>query len=81
MPVPKRKVSHSRKRMRSACKGIKPKAFAACKNCEKPIRPHQVCAACGFYKGVKIFVTKMERTVKRDEVKKAKEKKVNEESK
>lgn len=81
MPVPKRKVSHSRKRKRSSNKGIKPRSFTKCKNCEEVTMPHQVCQTCGYYKGKKILATKADRAVKRDEGKKAKEKKELEGSK
>ena len=75
MPVPKRKTSRARKRSRSANKGIKVKAFTRCANCDTAIMPHQACMSCGFYKGVKMFSTKLDRNIKRKEVKKAKESK------
>jgi large subunit ribosomal protein L32 len=65
MPVPKRKRSKARRDSRFADKGLTPKAFSACKNCNEPLAPHQVCAACGFYKGAKVMATKAERTMKR----------------
>lgn len=65
MPVPKRKVSKSRRDKRSANKGLKVKAVMSCHNCSEAISPHQACGACGFYKGVKIFATKADRAVKR----------------
>jgi len=72
MPVPKRKLSRARIRSRAANKGIKPKAFASCKNCLTAILPHKVCEICGFYKGVKILETKMDRALKRGQAKQAK---------
>jgi large subunit ribosomal protein L32 len=69
MPVPKRKVSKSRRDQRSASKHIKPKAVALCKNCQAPTMPHQVCELCGFYKGRKVITSKLERALKRGEVK------------
>lgn len=74
MPVPKRKRSRSRRDKRFANKGMKVKAMTECKNCQSPLATHQVCSACGFYKGVKIMATKADRAVKRGE-KKAKAKK------
>jgi len=65
MPVPKRKRSRPRRDKRFANKGLKVKAFTQCANCQEPIAPHQVCDACGFYKGVKIMTTKADRAVKR----------------
>ncbi len=61
MPTPKRKLSRSRRDMRSANKGIKPKAVAACQTCQAPIATHKVCSECGYYKGVKILRTKQDR--------------------
>ena len=72
MPVPKRKRSRARKSKRNANKGLKVQAFAHCHNCQEPIGAHQVCKGCGFYKGVKVLITKQERTSKRVEAKQAK---------
>lgn len=71
MPVPKRKRSRARRDSRFANKGIKAKALAECKNCKEALLPHQVCKNCGHYKGVKVLVTKAERTLKRTEAKQA----------
>ena len=70
MPVPKRKRSRPRRDKRFANKGLKVKAFSLCKNCEEPLIPHVVCKGCGFFKGVKILVTKAERSEKRSTVRK-----------
>lgn len=71
MPVPKRKVSKSRRDQRSASKHIKPHAIASCSNCEHPLVPHQACENCGFYKGKKVITTKMERSLKRGQARQA----------
>lgn len=68
MPVPKRKTSKSRRDMRSACKFLRPQAFSTCSNCAVPVAPHVVCETCGYYKGRKIFKTKLDRALKRGEV-------------
>lgn len=73
MPVPKRKRSRARRDKRFANKGMKVKTIARCPNCQEPVMPHQVCSACGHYKGRKILSTKAERTIKRIETRKAKE--------
>lgn len=73
MPVPKRKRSRSRRDKRFANKGIKVKAFTICNNCQDPLVPHVVCKNCGFYKGIKVMMTKMDRTVKRAEIRQVKE--------
>ncbi|MBW0500358.1 hypothetical protein O181_040073 [Austropuccinia psidii MF-1] len=45
--VPKKKVSHSRKRMRSAHKGLKPDlGIVACPACGEPKRQHFLCLHC-----------------------------------
>ncbi|MFA5074722.1 MAG: 50S ribosomal protein L32 [Candidatus Babeliales bacterium] len=74
MPVPKRKVSKSRRDLRSANKGIKVKSIAVCQTCQAAILPHQVCKECGHYKGVKILRTKTDRMYSRSQVRQEKEK-------
>lgn len=71
MPVPKRKRSKSRRDKRFANKGLEVKTFTACPQCAAPTMPHQVCATCGFYKGVKIMATKLDRNIKRVETRQA----------
>jgi large subunit ribosomal protein L32 len=72
MPVPKRKRSRARRDSRFANKGIKVKAISGCLNCKDPIVPHTACQSCGFYKGVKVLITKADRKAKRLVVKAAK---------
>lgn len=69
MPVPKRKLSKSRRDMRSASKFIRPQAVMLCPNevCGAPKLPHEVCSKCGFYRGKKVIKTKMDRSVVRAE--------------
>jgi large subunit ribosomal protein L32 len=69
MPVPKRKTSKSRRDMRQANKGLKPATITMCKECGAAMMPHQACSQCGFYKGRKIFATKVDRTLMRAESK------------
>ena len=71
MPTPKRKVSKSRRDMRSANKGLKIKSIAACQTCQSPTMPHQICKECGFYKGVKILRTKIDRMYLRGQAREA----------
>lgn len=73
MPVPKRKRSRPRRDSRFANKGIKVKAITACLNCKEPIVPHVACQKCGFYKGVKVLITKADRAVKRTAIRTVKE--------
>lgn len=71
MPVPKRKRSRARRDKRFANKGVQVKALATCQNCQAPRPAHQVCAACGHYKGIKIVVTKDERAATRGKIRAA----------
>jgi len=74
MPVPKRKTSKRRRDQRQSCKFIRPQAFASCTNCTEPVSGHTVCGSCGFYKGRKVLVTKMDRALKRHDARKAAQK-------
>ena len=71
MPVPKRKTSKSRRDKRSSTWFIRPKAIATCSNCSHPVSPHIACNECGFYKGAKVLRTKVERSLKRGETRRA----------
>ena len=71
MPVPKRKTSKRRRDQRSSTRFIRVKAIAKCSNCEHPLPPHSACTQCGFYKGKKVIATKLDRVLKRGELKKA----------
>ncbi len=78
MPVPKRKRSRARRDSRFANKGIQVKAFSLCSNCQESLVPHQACFSCGFYKGRKVFATKMDRALKRHEARAAAQPKTEE---
>lgn len=71
MPVPKRKRSRARRDSRFANKGMEVKGFGGCPTCKEPMASHQVCKACGHYKGIKVLVTKAERAEKRGVARKA----------
>lgn len=72
MPVPKRKTSKARRNNRNANKNVTASSFMDCKNCGNVNLPHQVCKSCGFYKGVKVMVTKLDRAMSRGESRKTK---------
>lgn len=74
MPVPKRKRSRARRDSRLAHKAIKVKATAICAQCQTTLVPHQACATCGYYKGVKVMTTKLDRAIKRGKVNEARKK-------
>lgn len=71
MPVPKRKTSKARRDQRSSTKFIRPQAVTGCSNCGAPLSPHQACLHCGYYKGKKVLTTKLDRALKRGEVRSA----------
>lgn len=73
MPVPKRKRSRARRDKRFANKAMHVVHATMCKNCNEPLVPHVACGKCGFYKGVKMLTTKLERAEKRTQVAQAKE--------
>lgn len=73
MAVPKRKTSKARKGWRCTHKVEHVTSITHCSNCNGPLRTHQTCASCGFYKGVKVLTTKAERAVKRGQALQTKE--------
>jgi large subunit ribosomal protein L32 len=76
VPVPKRKTSKRRRDQRSANKGLKPKAIAACQTCQSPIAAHQACKGCGYYKGIKVLTTKTDRMYTRGQAREAQASKI-----
>ncbi len=71
MPVPKRKVSKSRRDKRFANKGLVLSMLSNCQTCGVPVLPHQVCRDCGHYKGVKVIRTRAERLYERNKTRQA----------
>lgn len=61
MGVPKRKRSRTRRDKRFANKGIETKVFGSCSNCQEVLMSHTACSNCGFFKGKKLFKTKLDR--------------------
>jgi len=52
MPVPKRKPSKSKQRMRRASNSVlKLPQLNTCPQCAAPYVSHRVCPSCGFYRG------------------------------
>lgn len=75
MPVPKRKTSKARRDKRAAGKHIdRNLPGARCQTCQMSVEPHSVCKSCGYYKGVKILRTKLERSADRQMVRQEKKK-------
>ena len=61
MPVPERKTSKARRNKRHANKGLDVSSFTHCANSGSPVMSHTVCLESGYYKGVKVLVTKQDR--------------------
>lgn len=51
MPVPARKKSEASGRRRRSHDALKTKVTAACPQCGSPVKPHNACLSCGFYRG------------------------------
>ncbi len=59
MAVPKRKTSKARRdKRRSSVWKLDAPTLVKCSNCGELIRPHRLCASCGYYNGRQ--VVKME---------------------
>jgi large subunit ribosomal protein L32 len=66
MACPKKKCSRTRRdRRRSQNWKIHVVTSHTCKNCNSPSLPHQICAACGFYKGRKVIIPLAEKLIAR----------------
>jgi len=65
MPLPKRKHSKSRSRMRHAHHALPMPAYTECGHCHAIIKPHCVCNKCGFYKEEMVLKIK-EKKAKKD---------------
>jgi large subunit ribosomal protein L32 len=55
MAVPKKKKSHSRTRMQRSHDALTPAAWITCAQCREPMTRHQVCRACGYYRGREVI--------------------------
>ncbi|MCL0056919.1 50S ribosomal protein L32 [Dehalococcoidia bacterium] len=58
MALPKRKTSKNRQATRQSHQGYSLPSLALCPQCRKPKPPHQVCPACGSYRGRKVYEVK-----------------------
>lgn len=61
MPVPARKKSEASGRRRRSHDALGKKVIATCSQCSAPVKPHNACLSCGFYRGraaVKTATTK-----------------------
>ena len=54
MAVPKKRLTAARQGRRRSHLALRAVSLTVCTNCGKPVRPHQMCVACGFYRGAKV---------------------------
>ncbi len=58
MANPKRRHSKARRDHKRAHKGLKLAQLVSCSKCGTRIRPHHICASCGYYRGRQMIVGK-----------------------
>jgi len=58
MRTPTQKRTTSSKKRRASHFALKNVQVGVCSNCQKPVRSHCVCLACGFYKGKAVLTLK-----------------------
>ena len=51
MPLPKRRHSNQRTRLRRTHYKLNAPTITECPRCHAPARPHHACPACGYYNG------------------------------
>lgn len=51
MPLPKRRHSNQRTRLRRTHYKLDVPTVGECPRCHAPAQPHHVCLSCGYYKG------------------------------
>lgn len=55
MPMPKSKITRSRRGSRRAHNALAAPTVHNCPNCGSLHRPHNVCTSCGYYKGKEVI--------------------------
>ena len=50
MPVPKRRMGKTKKRMRRSHHALTPPNLVECPGCSELVMTHRVCPKCGYYK-------------------------------
>jgi large subunit ribosomal protein L32 len=60
MPVPKRRQSKSRKRIRRSHQALVAVRTVTCKRCGHATLPHAACRNCGYYRGRAVLAVEEE---------------------
>ncbi len=55
MAVPKKRTTRAAQGQRRSHDALKPVGLAVCPSCGKDLLPHNICAACGQYRGRKLL--------------------------
>ena len=63
MAVPKKHKTRSGRGQRRAHDFLTKTNLSVCKNCTFPVRLHEVCMNCGFYKGKQVLKIKTKKVV------------------
>jgi large subunit ribosomal protein L32 len=58
MPLPKRRHSRTRGRLRRTGWKLSVPNVVDCPNCHQSRLPHHICPHCGYYDGQKVWATK-----------------------
>ncbi len=74
MGLPAKRRTRQSKRERAAHFALEVQQLAKCPKCKKPIRPHHVCAHCGFYKGKDVLMLDIKADRKKKKAKKKEDK-------
>jgi large subunit ribosomal protein L32 len=64
MAVPKKHKTRSGRNQRRSHDHLTKSNLAVCKNCNYPVRPHEACQNCGFYKGKQVLKIKAKKAKK-----------------
>ncbi len=73
MAVPKQRSTKSKQGRRRSHLALKKQQMAKCKNCNEPVKPHEVCKNCGYYRGRQVVdvlakLSKREKKEKEEEL-------------
>jgi len=55
MGVPRQRKTHSERNQRRSHHALLRIQVAKCQNCGAAVMPHDICGACGFYRGTEVI--------------------------